>query len=190
LLLDDPVSLGQPVSLGKPRPLAFIHTNWGKLRSAQTINDLFHEGPLEEAFWRELKARDIPAERQWPEKIDGRRYFLDFALFCEKRNIDIETDGDSYHANPVKAAQDNRRNNDLESRGWSVLRFSSSQMEQEPERAIHVLAEAIETYGGLLEPWLAPRRFVPTPGGLAIQLALREERSEYGSVWEDEDSLD
>ena len=34
------------------------------------------------------------------------------------------TNGDVWHANPERAVQDNLRDNDLETVGWKVLRFS------------------------------------------------------------------
>ena len=57
-------------------------------------------------------------------------YFLDFALFCREGRIDVETDGDTWHADPERIPEDNRRDNDLASAGWYVLRFNGRQVRE------------------------------------------------------------
>ena len=44
---------------------------------------------------------------------NGTDYALDFAFYCEKGKMDVETDGDSWHADPKRIPMDNRRDNDL-----------------------------------------------------------------------------
>jgi very-short-patch-repair endonuclease len=82
-------------------------------------------------LWAELKRLQVWAERQELVQVNSRIYFLDFAIYCIKGNIDIETDGDLWHANPARAAKDNVRNNDLETNGWKVLRFNSQQIQEQ-----------------------------------------------------------
>ena len=53
----------------------------------------------------------------------AKTYALDFALFCKKGNLDVETDGDLWHADPQRIPEDNRRNNDLAVQGYKILRF-------------------------------------------------------------------
>lgn len=56
---------------------------------------------------------------------------LDFALYCGRGKVDVETDGDTWHANPKKARQDNVRDNALKTAGWRVLRFTTKQIREE-----------------------------------------------------------
>jgi very-short-patch-repair endonuclease len=87
------------------------------------INDLYDESPLEDRLWAELRRFNIPAERQEFITVGKNDYSLDFAVYCDKGNIDIETDGDTYHVNPEGSAKDNMRNNALAAAGWHVLAY-------------------------------------------------------------------
>jgi hypothetical protein len=96
-------ALPKPIYSRRYRRIIFIPTTWEKFVNASEINDLFDESSLEDKLWAEFKRHNIPAERQ--EFVIARKndYALDFAVYCEKGNIDIETDGDFWHANPEKA---------------------------------------------------------------------------------------
>lgn len=55
-----------------------------------------------------------------------QRYFMDFALFCTKAPIAVETDGDTWHAMPERANQDYLRQNAIESialQTWLTVPF-------------------------------------------------------------------
>ena len=84
--------------------------------------------------------------------LNSRTFFLDFALFCLKGFLDIETDGDSYHLNSLKGQEDNKRNNALTAKGWQVLRFGTHAIREEMETyCMPKIKEAIENYGGLTD---------------------------------------
>ncbi len=69
-----------------------------------------------------------------------------FGIFCKKGDIDVECDGEKYHILPKALARDRKRNNQLTSFGWQVLRFSG----QEINRALHDCFKVIEmTIGNL-----------------------------------------
>lgn len=112
------------------RRIIFIPTTWEKFISAVEINDLYDESSLEDKLWAEFKRHNIPAERQEYVTAKGNDYALDFAIYCAKGNIDVETDGDFWHANPQKAERDNLRDNDLKVEGWQVLRFNTRQIQE------------------------------------------------------------
>jgi very-short-patch-repair endonuclease len=75
----------------------FIPTTLAKLENAEQINDLFDGSPLEDKLWQTLKQHRILAERQWKILVARQRYYLDFAVFCRKGKLAIETDGYTYH---------------------------------------------------------------------------------------------
>ncbi len=172
------IPLERPIPLLRPRPLAFIPSTLDKLMTATQINDLWHVSPLEERLWKEFKARGIPAERQWEVEIGKVRYYLDFALLCNKGKVDVETDGSTWHKN--RSEEDNERNNAVESVGWHVLRFNTRQIQ---ERAgtycIFEVERAINTFGGPEQNTFAPTLFYELPEGPAQQLALFEDRPSY-----------
>lgn len=128
LRISDLYNLVRPISSTRLRRIVFIQTSMKKLLSAEEINDLYEGTKIEEKMWNEMKKNNIVAERQMLISSGEKKYFLDFAIYCKKGKIDVETDGDFWHNNPKKAVKDNERNNDLASLGWQVLRFSSGQI--------------------------------------------------------------
>jgi very-short-patch-repair endonuclease len=155
--------LARPIPSLRQRRITFIETTWDKLTLAEEINDLYDDSPLENRLWTELKRLKIRAERQEWVDVDKRKYALDFAVYCSKGKLDIETDGDEWHANPEKAAKDNLRDNDLESQGWQQLRFTTHQVqEQMSNYCIPTIAETINTLGGVQEEGrLLPHKINP-----------------------------
>ena len=142
--------LPQPIFSRRARRITFIPSKWDKFTAAVEINDLYHGSPLEDRLWAALKRRRIPAEREEYLTAGKRNYALDFAVYCVDKNIDIETDGDAYHANPEKAGYDNRRNNNLTAAGWQVLRFNTLQINEEIESyCIPEITRTINNLGGL-----------------------------------------
>lgn len=126
-------TLPLPILSRRRRRIVFIPTTWQKFIAAAEINDLYDDSPLEDHLWTAFKRRNIPAERQEFVTAGQKDYILDFAVYCAKGSLDVETDGDTWHANPEKAAEDNRRDNRLEAAGWSVLRFSTREIREEAE---------------------------------------------------------
>lgn len=116
--------LPQPIISRRGRRIVFISTIRDKFDHARELNDLFHDSPLEDRLWEMLKSERIEAERQVYESVGKKNYCLDFALFCQNGRVDVECDGDTWHATPEQIPQDNERNNDLEKKGWAVLRFN------------------------------------------------------------------
>jgi len=110
--------LPNPISSKKWRRIVHIPTSREKLFTAQEINDLYDTSPLEEKMYLEMKKRKIEVERQVYVKAGAQKYFLDFGIFCNKGNIDIECDGETYHILPEALARDRERNNQLTSFGW------------------------------------------------------------------------
>lgn len=172
-LLVNPIQrLPKPIFSRRWRRIIFIPTTWQKFFQAVEINDLFDESPLEDRLWAELKRFNIPAERQHHITIEKNNYFLDFAVFCEKGNINIETDGDTWHAHSKGSAKDNLRTNNLEAVGWNVLRFTTSQIQESTETyCINKIKKTIETLGGIDEGGLVPRKINAEPDS-SYQLGL------------------
>jgi very-short-patch-repair endonuclease len=168
----------RPIPSPRPRRLVFVPTTWEKFRRAEQINDLFDDSPLEDALWKRFKRLLIQAERQWELIAGEHHYFLDFALFCTKAPIAVETDGDTWHAVPDRANQDYLRQNAIESRGWHVLRFNSKEIWEEMETyCIPEIQRTINKQGGLSDEGLVPRIFYPKTG--ATQLSLFEAAASY-----------
>ena len=183
--------LPRPISMRMPRKIVFIPTTWQKFFVAEELNDLYHDSPLEDLLWAELKRRNIPAERQWPIAMNMFDYHLDFAVFCNDSNLDIETDGDYWHSQPERIALDNRRNNDITAKGWHVLRFNTRQIQEQcVEYCLPRVQETINTLGGLKSDGLVPRKFDKN-GENTKQLSMFESPAAYdANITDTEDGDD
>ncbi|MFH1456693.1 MAG: DUF559 domain-containing protein [Patescibacteria group bacterium] len=131
------------------RIIIHIQTNKQKLFTAKNINDLWDTNQFEERMYQAMKKQNITTERQFRVKINDKRYFLDFGIFCRKGNINLECDGDQYHTLPDALAKDRERNNQLTSLGWHILRFSNKEIYQVLQNCLETVKRTIYTLGGL-----------------------------------------
>lgn len=173
--------LDRPIYSLRRRRIIFIQTTFEKMMSAEQINDLYDESPLEDTMWLELKNLEVFAERQEFIEIKEREYALDFSVYCIDGKIDIETDGDYWHSHPEKRAEDSIRYNDLNSVGWHILRFTSKQVrEQMAEYCVPKVKDTIDRLGGLDVGNFLPRKFKKPTG--AYQPSLFDSRIENKST--------
>lgn len=172
----------RPIVSQRLRRIVFIPTTWAKFAAATEINDLYDDSPLEDALWQELKRLNIPAERQMDIRAERTRYMLDFALYCVHGKIDIEADGDTWHADKDCIPQDNERNNALGAQGWHVLRFNGQQIREGlAQYCIPKIAETINQLGGLSDDGPAPRTFHVSGEQITQQLTLFDKRAPYAA---------
>lgn len=156
--------LSEPIVSHRLRRLLFISTTLARFQRAKEINDVFYESPIEEAFWEALKSENITAERQLMVGTESRFFYLDFALFCKVRNIDVECDGDAFHTKVDDVKRDKKRNNTLESLGWAVLRFTTDDIRHNLKESINQTKRTVNRYGGLQDR-TNPAVFRRFPGG-------------------------
>ncbi len=175
LLLSLLQRLPQPILSRRWRRIVFIPTTWLKFMNAVEINDLYDESPLEDRLWAELKRLEIDAERQEFVQVKECIYSLDFAIYCDRGKIDVETDGDRWHTDPERIPLDNLRDNDLGTAGWRVLRFNTHHIREEmTEYCVPTIVENINGLGGLNTRGLVPRKiWLDVPEGTR-QLSLLE----------------
>ena len=113
-------------------------------------------------------------------EVKQQIYQLDFAPFCKDGHVDIETDGDAWHAQRERIPLDNLRDNNLQSTGWHVLRFNGRQINEElGSYCCGKIQETINRLGGLSDEGLVPRVFFTYGGGTAQQLSLFEAAGDY-----------
>ncbi len=140
-------ALDEPIISKNNRRITFIPTTEEKFFRAKEINYLFADSIIEDKFWEALVENHISAERQY--FIYNKNRFLDFAVFCKNGNIDIECDGDTFHLKPKDVKEDKIRNNEVTSIGWTVLRFTREQIENDLEGAIETVKDTVNRYGGM-----------------------------------------
>ena len=181
LILSPLQRLPHPIISRRWRRIVFIPTTWQKFVNAVEINDLYDESPLEDRLWAELKRLQISAERQEFVQVKDRTYALDFAIYCTLGKLDVETDGDTWHADPERVPLDNLRDNDLETAGWKLLRFNTHHIqEQMADYCLPTIVENINKLDGVEEGRLVPRRInLDAPRGM-YQLGLFDDSSGDG----------
>ncbi|RPI89859.1 MAG: DUF559 domain-containing protein [Chloroflexi bacterium] len=188
LWLDSLQEREQPISSRLPRKIVFLPTTWDKFMLADQINDLFDDSPLEDLLWHDLKKLNMLAERQWEVRTRNFNYQLDFAFFCKDSNLDVETDGDSWHLQRERVEHDNRRDNNLGTLGWHVLRFNTRAIhDQREEYCVPCIQETINRLGGLNADGVVARKFYPKPDG-SQQLNLFNGKTDYNTDDDEEDS--
>ena len=144
------LELPRPIVSMRGRLLVFIPTSFDKLICAEEINDLFNDSPLENKLWQELKRNKLLAERQFVLKTNEKKWICDFAFFCKTGNINVECDGDAYHTAYNAVMYDKARNNEIEAvANWSVLRFTTNDIEQKMDYTILTIQRKIDKLGGI-----------------------------------------
>ncbi|SDY29799.1 endonuclease domain-containing protein [Hymenobacter psychrophilus] len=142
--------LPRPIVSYRGRFILFIPTTWAKFSQAEEINDLYHDSPLEDTLWTELKRQNLPAERQVLLPTKEKNWICDFAFYCAKGQIDVECDGDTYHMHPDAVRYDKARNNEIAAvAGWDVLRFTTRNIEEEMPQTVNLIKTKIDRLGGL-----------------------------------------
>jgi hypothetical protein len=161
------VELPQPIVSRKGRRLLFIPTTKHQLSQAREINELFAGTPIEDRLFQALKQEGLWPEREYFVEIhrsespqaQAAMHFLDLALFCRERNLNIECDGDTWHVGRESARRDRQRDNLLEANGWHILRFNTMEIQHELPVALTRIREAINRYGGIEDEPGVVRRF-------------------------------
>jgi very-short-patch-repair endonuclease len=178
LILEAVERLPAPLVPRRPRRNPFIRSTHRRLTEAKEFNQLFFDGAFEDTLWDALQEHVIPAERQWETKVEGKKYILDFAVFCNGDDIDVEVDGPRHHYVAEQSEYDSDRNNGLTTKGWDVLRFTTRQIQTGLTKCIKDIAETIERNGGISGDPM-PRRYKLSKGRLSTQLSLLEDRTPY-----------
>jgi very-short-patch-repair endonuclease len=150
---DNLILLDKPILSLRGRRIIFIPTTKEKFFNASEINHLFNASKLEDILWGKLIDNNIISERQLFCHLNDKIFCLDFAIFCQLRNINIECDGDAFHVSKEAVQKDKQRNNILESKGWSVLRFTTSDLtfSENLNNSINIIKETINNLGGVKE---------------------------------------
>jgi very-short-patch-repair endonuclease len=148
---DELMRLPRPIPSRRWRRIVFIPTSLERLLHSQEVNDLFKTSPIEDKLYFTLEDAGLPAERQYFVREQGMGYMLDMAVFCRDSNLDIECDGEAYHAGRDKAEQDRERDNTLTTAGWHILRFSGRRILGDTDRCVETVRRTVRRLGGASE---------------------------------------
>lgn len=176
LLLGPFQSRQSPIVSRRRRRIIFIPTTWDKFSTATEINDLYDDSPLEDVLWTALKTHRILAERQEFTVVREQLFAPDFTIYCSKGKLAIETDGDTWHANPKRAASDTERDNALKTAGWNLLRFSTKHIREGLDSyCVPTIVKVINSLGGIDDGVVVRRHIDLTAPNGAYQLRMFED---------------
>jgi very-short-patch-repair endonuclease len=101
------------------------------------------------------RGRLAKPRRQWPVTIPTGPIYLDFAY--PHRSLDIECDSYAWHMDREAFERDRRRDAELQRLGWTVLRFTWSQLKWQSDWVISQIRHHLDSP----RPSFKQRRVVP-----------------------------
>ena len=131
------------------RRITFIPTTYNRLFEAKEVNDLYYTTPIEEKMYYSLQREKIPSERQFFVYDTKTTCCLDFVVFCKEGKLNVECDGEQYHSTKEAQIKDRKRDNDLTSTGWSILRFSGKEIYSSPKDCLRQIKRTIKSLKGI-----------------------------------------
>jgi len=155
-------------------------------------DDLTYESCLEYCF---LKYILRPASRQtlilhvypqFPVEVGERSYKLDYAILGERLRVAIELDGYAFHSDRRAFSYDRMRQNDLQTSGFAVLRFSYDSIRTDTRRCIEqfralmlqdpLTAQCLRSTFSVPQPQMDPNPlFAANPAIPGLALSPQEE---------------
>ncbi len=86
--------------------------------------------------------RIAPPVPQLPVRVDGRLFRLDFAWIHQR--VFVEVDGAAHHSSPLQIADDGFRQNQLVRAGWTPIRFTATDLKDQPARCARILTDLLD----------------------------------------------
>lgn len=120
--------LAKPIKNIIPRRIYFGFITLNQLLKSKNILELYNIPPTEQIVERMLKRAGIKATSQYPTSVKGRRFCLDFAIFCPNKKIAIECDNKKAHRSPSQRLKDKIKDKTLRQAGWTVIRLKEDEI--------------------------------------------------------------
>ena len=117
------IKLTKPIRNIIPRRISFGFTSLKTLLASKDILQLYGVVPAEKIVRRALERLGIKTITEHTISENGRRYRLDFAVFCQRGQIAIECDNLKAHSTKTQILKDRAKDKFLKSLGWRVIRL-------------------------------------------------------------------
>jgi len=141
--------LSQPIRNIIPRRISFGFTTLNHLLKSKDILQLYKVTPTEQMVEDGLKEAGIKAIGQYYVSGKKKRYFLDFAVFCQRGKIAIECDNKKAHSILAQKKKDGIKNTFLKRRGWTVIRLREDDIVSNLKGCIKRVKNTIQKLGGI-----------------------------------------
>ena len=143
-----PVRLPQPVRNLSVRRVTFAYAPLRRLFELHDVLEVFGVPPIERMMADEFRRAGIPALPEFTVSAGGRRYRLDFAVFCARGQLAVECDGEEFHGTPGQRARDRGKDAHLKRLGWTVIRLPESLVVGSPRACLGRVLRAARRLGG------------------------------------------
>ena len=141
--------LAKPIKNIIPRRISFGFTTLNHLLKSKDILQLYNVTPTEPMVEDGLKESGIKAIPQYYVRGKEKRFFLDFAIFCQKGKIAIECDNKKVHSLPSQKRKDKIKDTFLKKYGWTVIRLLEDDIISDLLGCIKRIKKAVKKLGGL-----------------------------------------
>jgi len=118
-----PSKLSRPLCNTSPRRVSFGFTSLARLLSAKNILQLYGVPETEKITGLNLGRANIRVAPQYWVTGSGKKYRLDFAVFCKRGKIAIECDNAKAHSGRRQTERDKEKDSFLRRLGWRVVRL-------------------------------------------------------------------
>lgn len=136
--------LPHPIPSRRLRRITFIMTDLERLLKAREINDLWLGDTRQNLLWRELRRRQIDAERGMEVREGRAIYQVDFAIPCVRGTVAVQVGVEEDGIAPLDRAWDGI----LQERGWQVLRFATRELDEALPHCVERVLLEVQRLGG------------------------------------------
>ena len=140
--------LVRPILNMPPRRVSFGFATLNRLKTARNILELYRVLPTESIMERALRRVGIIAIPQYRISLGGRRYSLDFAVFCRKGKIAVECDNRKAHSGRRQLKKDKIKNRALKRNGWVVMRLPERDIVSDLNKCMSGIRKKVMKLGG------------------------------------------
>ena len=123
-----------------------------RLLGSTDLNELYVGDAEEESLYTSLSQEDIFPERQYYVRGTNAYYLTDLAVFCTKRNVQIDLDA----PRKVSGLALNRSHETIPPAGWSALRLSRYEISHRPDEALRRVTQIVDEAGGAVSSEITP----------------------------------
>jgi very-short-patch-repair endonuclease len=140
--------LAKPIGNRNRMRVVFGKTSLERLKTATDVKELFGIPLIEEKIEQALRRAQIPIQREHSVRVSGRRFRLDFAVFCRRGKIAIECDGLRWHSSKPHQARDRLKDACLREAGWKVVRLGEKEIMERPGECLDRVRQKARSLGG------------------------------------------
>jgi len=135
-----------PIQSRHRRRIVLLPTTWDRFAAATDLNDLVAGDPAEETLYGRLTGEGMRPERAYYVRGANAYYLTDFALFCRRRNVQVDLEpGDgtrllvTYPDGRTELAE-----------GWAALRLSRFDITRRQEESVEQVRSLVAASGGII----------------------------------------